>query len=63
VVPVDALLRVDEHIRKLSKDVSLLLVRADAKTPAGKTALRILARGQIQQKNGLRLQTGINAKN
>jgi sigma-B regulation protein RsbU (phosphoserine phosphatase) len=50
VVPVDALLRVDEHIRKLSKDVSLLLVRADAKTPAGKTALRILARGQIQQK-------------
>jgi sigma-B regulation protein RsbU (phosphoserine phosphatase) len=50
VVPVDALLRVDEHIRKLSKGVSLLLVRADEKTPAGKTALRILARGQIQQK-------------
>ncbi|MEE9495778.1 MAG: hypothetical protein V3V39_04565, partial [Desulfobacterales bacterium] len=50
VVPVDALLRVDEHIRTLSKNVTLLLVRADAKTPAGKTALRILARGQIQKK-------------
>jgi sigma-B regulation protein RsbU (phosphoserine phosphatase) len=50
VVPVDALLRVDEHIRKLSKDVTLLLVRADEKTPAGKTALRVLAHGQIQKK-------------
>jgi sigma-B regulation protein RsbU (phosphoserine phosphatase) len=50
VVPVDALLRVDEHIRKLSKDVTLLFVRADTKTSAGKSALRILARGQIQKK-------------
>jgi sigma-B regulation protein RsbU (phosphoserine phosphatase) len=50
VVPVDALLRVDEHIRRLSKDVTLLLVRTDTKTSAGKSALRILARGQLQKK-------------
>lgn len=51
VVPVDALLQVDSHMRKLSKDVTTLLVRADAPTASDKPAIRILAHGQIQKKN------------
>jgi len=51
VVPVDAFLRVDEHIRKLSKDVTSLIVRADTPTASDKLAIRILAHGQIQKKN------------
>jgi sigma-B regulation protein RsbU (phosphoserine phosphatase) len=51
VVPVNALLQVDEHIRKLSKDVTSFLFRADTQTVSGKPSIRILARGQIRKKN------------
>jgi sigma-B regulation protein RsbU (phosphoserine phosphatase) len=50
VVPVDALLQVDEHIRELSKNVISLLVRTAISSASNRPAIRILARGQIQRK-------------
>jgi sigma-B regulation protein RsbU (phosphoserine phosphatase) len=50
VVPVDALLQVDEHIRELSKNVISLLVRTENSNASDKPAIRILGRGQIQKK-------------
>ncbi len=50
VVPVDALLKVDEHIGKLSPKVTSLLVRTETSTSTGKLGIRILARGQARKK-------------
>lgn len=50
VVPVDALLQVDEHIRQLSKNVISLLVRTSISSASNRPAIRILARGQIRRK-------------
>lgn len=44
VVPVDALLKVDEHIGKLSSKVTSLLVRTETSKSTGKLGIRILAR-------------------
>jgi sigma-B regulation protein RsbU (phosphoserine phosphatase) len=50
VVPVDALLKVDEHISRLSSKVTSLLVRTETSTSMGKLGIRILARGQARKK-------------
>ncbi len=50
VVPVDTLLKVDEHIGKLSSKVTSLLVRTETSTSTGKLGIRILARGQARKK-------------
>ena len=50
VVPVDTLLKEDEHIGKLSDNIASLLARPERHASADILGLRIIARGQIQKK-------------
>ena len=51
VVPVDILLQEDEHIRKLSKNITSLLVRPENPNVAKTNSLRIIAREQVQKES------------
>jgi sigma-B regulation protein RsbU (phosphoserine phosphatase) len=48
-VPVDVLLQEDEHLRKLSKNITSLLVRPENPNATKTNGLRIIAREQIQK--------------
>jgi sigma-B regulation protein RsbU (phosphoserine phosphatase) len=49
VVPVDVLLQEDDHIRKLSKNITSLLVRPEPSSVADTPGIRIIAREQLQE--------------
>jgi sigma-B regulation protein RsbU (phosphoserine phosphatase) len=50
VVPVDTLLQEDEHIGRLSENITSLLVRPERHATSGILGIRIIAREQIQEK-------------
>ncbi len=47
-VPVDILLQKDEHFRKLSKNITSLLVRPESQNANQKSGIRIIARERLQ---------------
>jgi sigma-B regulation protein RsbU (phosphoserine phosphatase) len=52
VVPVDTLLKEDEHISKLSDNITSLLARPERRADSDSLGMRIIAREQIQKKMG-----------
>jgi sigma-B regulation protein RsbU (phosphoserine phosphatase) len=50
VVPVDTLLKEDEHISKLSENITSLLARPERRTNSDSPGIRIIAREQILEK-------------